>query len=337
MALRVGIIGAGWVACARHIPAYRRHPQAELVGIFDRHPERAQAAAAKHGAAQACASVEQLLDLRPDVVSVCTPPWTHATVVRDALAAGAHVLTEKPMAMNEVDAQAMADASRAAGRILTVSHNFLFSRAVRQADRALRKLGSVAYAAGIQLSSHRRRLPAWYEQLPGGLLFDELPHMVYVLDHYIGPLTLESVRAVPRPGRSSPASCEILVRGPRATGQIVTVFDSPVSEWHVGLVAEQGVVDVDLFRQFAVPVPQDDDHGPLDVLRSSALGTWGHARGFMTSGLSLAAGRMTWGHGGLVRQFVDAALGQAPPPVTLDDAVAVVRLTDQIVAQLPAG
>src|SRR5262245_19041098 len=111
MTLRVGVIGAGWVAVDRHVPAYRAHPHADVVALYDRQVDRARDAAAKLKIPNAVSDVQTLFDVGVDIVSICTPPWTHPALSIAASRAGAHVFTEKPMAMNEGDACAMADAA----------------------------------------------------------------------------------------------------------------------------------------------------------------------------------------------------------------------------------
>ena len=333
MTVRVGILGTGWVATARHIPSYRRHPDAEVVAVYDRRPERAEQTAAAQGVPRWFGDLDEFLDHDLDVVSICTPPMNHAELAVAALGRGIHVLTEKPMAMDEAEARAMADAATAAGRLLCVSHNFLFSRAVTKAERFLGD-AERHLRAGLQLSSLRRRLPTWYDELPGGLLQDECPHMLYTLGHFLGPLELDHARATWDPATGLPATAEILLRGPRGLGQVTMVFDTPISEWHVGLVSPERVVDLDLFRDIALCVRSDRAHKPADVLRSSLAGVGGHVAGFVTSGARYATGRLFYGHDELVRRFVEATQGRGEAPVPVADALAVVRLTTAIVEGL---
>jgi predicted dehydrogenase len=315
---------------ARHLPAYLRHPEVSSVTVYDQRPDRASRAAATGGVPWTD-GLEAFLDQRFDAVSVCTSPWSHAELAIMTLEHGSHVLTEKPMAMSTSDAQAMVAAADHAQRVLCVSHNFLFSDAARQASHVMAKGGDVQLALAVQLSSFRRRLPEWYPQLPGGLLFDELPHMLYLLQHYLGHLSLESAR---RPESSAhPNVVELSFLG-AAPAQLTTAFESPVSEWHITLVGSRRVVDLDLFRDFASWVGPDDDHGPLDILKSSVHATLTHWGGFARSGSRLVTRRQSWGHDRLIAGFIDSVLGRAPSPVPPSDAVAVVALTDAILAEL---
>jgi len=334
MKVRVGIAGSGWVATARHLPSYLRHPLVEVVAVYDRRQERAGALAAQApGEVLATADLDRFLAEGLDVVSVATSPWSHCEIAVKAAAAGAHVFTEKPMAMDGEEARAMACAASDAGRLLSVSHNFLYSKAVQETRRRLAG-APVDYAAGLQLSAKTRRLPVWYHSLPGGLLFDEAPHLVYTLNDLLGGgLRLDHARGdIDDAGQ--PRAVELLVAGRTGRGQITAVFDAPVSEWHVMASASTGVVGLDLFRDISVGLAPDGAHGALDIAHSSASVVAGHVIGFAKAGARLVTRRQLWGHDVLIGRFIDAVVHNSAAPVPVEDALAVVDFTDTVLAAL---
>jgi scyllo-inositol 2-dehydrogenase (NADP+) len=334
MTIRVGVMGAGWVARARYLPRFAAERGAELVAVFDRNPERAAQAAAAFRVPLGTDDRATFFDQQLDAVAVCTPPFSHAQLTLEALAHGCHVLAEKPMAMNGQEAAAMQAGAQDAGRLLCVAHNFLFSRAAQRAEAARQKAGAVQYVIGLQLSSDRRRLPDWYEQLPGGLLFDELPHLLYLLQHYLGHLQLAGVRVTRRSSLGHPTLTEIQLLGERGPGQATVVSGAPVSEWHVTVIMQDGVVDLDLFRDIAIRLGSDGAHRAGDILKTSARAVLEHAGGFVASGLRMSARRLYWGHDVLIRRFLAAVAGGEPAPVAGADSLAVVALTDDILAAL---
>jgi scyllo-inositol 2-dehydrogenase (NADP+) len=332
--VRVGIAGSGWVATARHLPSYLRHPLVEVVAVYDRRQERARVLAARApGEVLATADLDRFLAEGLDVVSVATSPWSHREIAVKAAAAGAHVFTEKPMAMDGEEARAMAYVAADAGRLLSVSHNFLYSKAVQETRRRLAG-APVDYAAGLQLSAKTRRLPEWYHRLPGGLMFDEAPHLVYTLNDLLGGgLRLDHARGdVDDTGQ--PRAVELLVAGRTGRGQITMVFDAPVSEWHVMASASTGVVGLDLFRDISVGLAPDGAHGALDIARSSASVVAGHVVGFAKAGARLVTRRQLWGHDVLIGRFIDAVVHDGAAPVPVEDALAVVDFTDTVLAAL---
>ena len=330
MTVRIGVMGAGWVARARHLPRLRAEKAADVVAVFDRNVDRAAACATSFGVPYATDDLRAFYDQRLDAVAVCTPPFSHAELTLGALAHGCHVLTEKPMAMNLKEASAMAEAATRSGRLLCVAHNFLFSRALRRAEAALRTGGDIKYAIGVQLSSDRRRLPTWKDELPAGLLFDELPHLLYLLQHFLGPMQLQGVRVSHRSATGHPTLTEIHLAGEKGPGQATVVSGAPVSEWHVSVIMEDGIVDLDLFRDIAIRLRSDRSHQPADVLRTSTRAMLDHGSGFVASGVRMATKRLYWGHDVLIRRFLGAVAGAESPPVDLRESLAVVALTDDI-------
>ncbi|MCU6480432.1 Gfo/Idh/MocA family protein [Arthrobacter sp. A2-55] len=112
--LRVGIAGCGAIS-RNHLEAFRAVGNVEVVGVCDIDPDRARATAAAWGVPGACDTVEELLGLDLDIVSVCTPHPTHESVVLAAAAAGVHVLCEKPIATELASAERMVAACDEAG------------------------------------------------------------------------------------------------------------------------------------------------------------------------------------------------------------------------------
>ena len=128
--IRVGVWGAGtWGE--KHARIYQALDEAELVGVLDHHPGRGAAVVAKYGG-QAFERPEALL-ARCDAVSIAVPTVDHRAATEQALAAGCHVLVEKPMAPSVEDADAMIRAAERAGRVLQVGQVERFNPALRAA------------------------------------------------------------------------------------------------------------------------------------------------------------------------------------------------------------
>jgi predicted dehydrogenase len=114
--LRVGIVGAGSWSRQAHVPGFQSCAGADLVAICDIDLERARQVAAEAGIPRVYPSAEAMLAAEwLDLVSVVTPDDCHRADVDLALAAGAHVLCEKPLATTLADAIALAQAAHAAG------------------------------------------------------------------------------------------------------------------------------------------------------------------------------------------------------------------------------
>jgi predicted dehydrogenase len=118
--IRCGVIGVGRMG-RHHARTYAQLDQSELVGIVDQNPER-RAALADEWGGQPCESIDQLLDLGVDAVSIATPTIHHRSAAEQLLHAGIACLVEKPLAPDVAEARAIADAARAAGVVLQVGH-----------------------------------------------------------------------------------------------------------------------------------------------------------------------------------------------------------------------
>lgn len=135
--VRVGVWGVGaWGE--KHARVYAASPAAELVGVYDRNHERASQVAARHGC-HAFASGDDLLR-QVEAVSVAVPTLAHREVVEQALAAGRHVLVEKPMAATLGEAEAMIAAARRAGATLQVGQVERFNPAFLAARSRVRNV-----------------------------------------------------------------------------------------------------------------------------------------------------------------------------------------------------
>jgi len=126
--LRVGVVGAGNIFKAVHQPAWAAHPEAEVVAVCDVNPERAKEVAKSMGAEAAYADYKELLQRDDiDAIDICTPNLYHSEIAIAALNAGKHVFCEKPDAVNPEEAQKMADAAAASGKLLMVMRNNRFN------------------------------------------------------------------------------------------------------------------------------------------------------------------------------------------------------------------
>lgn len=105
-----------------HVEKLRTLPEFEIAGVYDILPERREAAV-KDGLT-AYDSLESLLaDASVELVTIATPNDLHRPIGIQAMAAGKHVISEKPVTLSSRDLQAMIDASRKYGRIFSVHQN----------------------------------------------------------------------------------------------------------------------------------------------------------------------------------------------------------------------
>ena len=195
--VRIGIIGCGGIANAKHLPSLKAlGSEVEIVYFCDIIRERAETAAKQYGTpdAKVCTDYKELLeDKTIDVVHVCTPNRSHSFITIDALESGKHVMCEKPMAINAAEAKKMVDAAKRTGKKLTIGYQNRHrpdSLYVKQ-EAENGTFGEVYYAKATAI--RRRAVPTWgvfmneYEQ-GGGPLIDIGTHALdltmWCMDNY---------------------------------------------------------------------------------------------------------------------------------------------------------
>ncbi len=128
--LRCAVVGAGYLG-RFHAQKYAGLPDCELVGIADPAPE-ARARLETELGVRCVADHRELLG-RVDAVSVVTPTASHHAVARDFLAAGAHVLVEKPITATADEARDLIAVAAGRGLVLQVGHLERFNPVIRAA------------------------------------------------------------------------------------------------------------------------------------------------------------------------------------------------------------
>ena len=217
-ALDVALVGYGQAGRVFHAPLIAHTPGLRLRTVVSSRPGRVRADFPD--ATVVADPAEAFADPRIDLVVVATPNVTHAPLAIAALAAGRHVLVDKPMATSLDEARRMAEAARAAGRVLSVFHNRR-----RDADfLALRRLVEGGHLGEVvELHSHfdrfRPQVPdRWRERAgPGaGLWFDLGPHLVdQVLQLFGMPLAVQADIAAQRDGAVVDDFFHVVLRWPR--------------------------------------------------------------------------------------------------------------------------
>ncbi|MEJ7636015.1 Gfo/Idh/MocA family oxidoreductase [Aeromicrobium sp.] len=194
MSLRVGIIGAGAMG-ADHIRTISTSiPSARVSEVYDFAPAAAYAAA-QPVSAHVATSAEALIDSSAvDAVLICSPDHTHADLAKACIAAGKHVLCEKPLAVTAEDSLSVVEAEVAAGRQL-VQLGFMrrYDPGYRELRQTLRD-GEIGEARMVHCihrnaSSHTSSTS---EGIVTGSMVHELDIVRWLLDDEIASIRVES-------------------------------------------------------------------------------------------------------------------------------------------------
>ena len=129
--VRYAILGFGLHAVRRLLPAFARCEHSTLIGMWRRDQDAARQNCAEHNIAHCFASREELCaSPEVDAVLITSPDAMHRDDTLLALQHGKAVLCEKPLAMDAAEAEAMAAAAKAAGKLFGVAQNFRYNRSL---------------------------------------------------------------------------------------------------------------------------------------------------------------------------------------------------------------
>jgi predicted dehydrogenase len=205
MTIRVGVIGASF-ARAAYLPALRHVPDATVVALASARLESARATADAFDVPHAYDDWASMLrEHELDLVCIATPTDTHAPIALAALDAGAHVLCEKPTAMNADEARAMRDRAAELGRIGVMGHELRFNPNRRRLAGLVASgaIGEVRHAhianvtAGWADPASRPKGDWWsLEERGGGRLGANGSHQTDLLRWWFGEATAVMGRAV---------------------------------------------------------------------------------------------------------------------------------------------
>lgn len=190
--VRIGIIGCGNISGA-YLTNARKFPILEVAACADLDIARAQARAKEFGVPKACSAEELLADPSIEIVVNLTIPAAHAAVALQAIEAGKHVVSEKPLGINRVEGQRiLAAAKRKNVRVGCAPDTFLGAghQTVRKLidDGAIgRPVAATAYMMGHGHESWHPD-PEFYYKPGGGPMFDMGPYYLTDLMQLLGPV-----------------------------------------------------------------------------------------------------------------------------------------------------
>jgi predicted dehydrogenase len=366
--LRVGVAGTGFIGRVHARSA--RLAGARVVSVAASSPERAQAAAAEIGAERAAASAEELVrDPDIEVVHVCTPNHLHRPLAEAALAAGKHVVCEKPLALDMTEAEQLTAAAAESGRAAAVPFVYRFYPTVREArERVARgELGAIHLLHGTYLQDWLLRPDDdnWrVDESTGGAsraFADIGSHWCDLAEFMTGQrLTRLAARTLTTvPERVAASHREAFAAG-HASGESRAVTTEDVAIVHfetdAGALGSVVVSQVSAGRKNRLWIELDGSAGALSFDQENPEELWSGRRDATTivrrdpQTLSPEAARYATVPGGhpqgyldcfdsFVRDFYEAIrTGKAPAGLPLfSDGLRAVRITDAVLAAAATG
>jgi predicted dehydrogenase len=179
-AVRIAVVGAGYWG-PNLIRNFRTSPLTDLRWVVDLERDRAQAAIPAQTDIRITDSLaEMLADETVEAVAVATPPGTHQDIVFECIAAGKHILVEKPLASTVSEGRAIVEAAEAAGITIMTDHTFCYTESVRRIRDIIAsgEIGDFLYFDSV-------RINLGLIQSEVDVFWDLAPHDISILDFIV--------------------------------------------------------------------------------------------------------------------------------------------------------
>jgi len=340
--LKVAVVGAGFVAQKRHIPAFLRlRRYVSLTAVCDLNYELAKEVAKKFGIPNAYSDLKEMLSKeQPDIVDVCTPPGAHAPVAIEAMEAGSHVLLEKPMASSLADCDKMIEAAKRNNVKLSVVHNQRFYPPVLKAEELV-KSGIVGELTGMRILSLTPRKEYlihekhWIHKLPGGIIGETGPHVIYLSLVFVK--NVRNVNVIARKLSKYPwvlyDDYRIELEGENITSSILISHATNYTASKMELYGTEYLLDLDLQSMHLIKFKRNTLE-PTTIATTSLNVAWQIVKGTLSNAIKVSLGRPMLGHDIMVEKFVKSILYDLPVPVTPEEGRETVRILETIVNKI---
>ncbi len=323
--IQVGLLGFGLAGSVFHAPLIQACEGLQLAAIGSRSFDGKQVPTGVR-----CDSIDAVLrDPAIELIVIATPNDSHATLARQALSAGKHVVVDKPFVLRAEDAEDLIALARERDRCLSVFHNRRWDADFLTAQQAIAdgRLGPISYAE-LHFDRYRPQLkPRWREQ-PGegaGVLYDLGSHLVDQACCLFGlPRAVSADVLAQRPGAEVDDYFHLLLDYGSTR---VVLHASSLMFAHGPRIALHG--DAAGFRHFGL----DSQEADLKAGLRPGSQAWGRLRegraellghdGKVTA-LESLCGRYQDFYTGIVR----ALRTGAPPPVRAEEALGVIRVLE---------
>ena len=217
---RIAVLGAGFMG-GTHARAHHKRDDVEIAAIYARSANRAQALAEELGTIFTTDLDRIMADDTIEAVDICLPTPAHRPTTETALAAGKHVLLEKPLSLTAVDGEVLAALADQTDRVFMVAHVLRFWPEYVELRRVLDsgELGLPIAAA----TTRRQPFPEWSTLFKradqtGGAIFDMLIHDYDALNWVLGTPTSVTAHGIPNPRSGGLDHAQVLIGYEGGTG-----------------------------------------------------------------------------------------------------------------------
>ncbi|SLM50190.1 conserved protein of unknown function [Nitrospira japonica] len=333
--LRVALIGAGRHA-QHHARAILRCPGAKLVAVADPSDSAQSAMRGIVSDVKGYGTPEGMLAAeRFDVVHICTPPASHASLARMALTAGSHIYVEKPFTERTEDAQRILEEAQAKKLLVCAGHQLLYEGPTTVLEQYLPSIGEVAHIESYFSFRTVRHAPGGRKVLRADhQLLDILPHPVYMMLHVLeravrGQTALVSLEV------NQAGTVHALIRRGSVTGTLVVTLEGRPVESYLRVVGKNGSIFSDYVRSTTQRAIGPGSSG-IDKLLAPYRQAWQLLAG-TTASMARRFFKQQRSYPGLAElfsAFYQAVRSNAPSPLSPEILLETVRICERVAEDL---
>jgi len=341
--LRVAVLGCGGMA-STHMRYISQYVPKENIALCDKDSVRLEDFSRTHGIMNSFSDLEKMLgSFKPDVVHISTPPSSHKDLAIKCLLGGAHVLLEKPMCLSSEEADEIKRAADLSKKLITVDHMRSFDPQIVTAKELLKsgKLGKVVSVSACYshdiLVNKKFVGNRWVSRLPGGMLFDIAPHILYLVQDFISDVEAKNVSWIKnKDGVVTDITTTLQGKESMATVNLsLSIF--PLQNY-IELYCSNGYIKIDL-RNF-VNIVNVKTGLPNFVERIT--GNWSMGMQYAGSAIGIVVKFLSGkidpyvGLNNIIRSFYKSILDKTEPPISIEQGRKLAVIMDKVFASVPS-
>lgn len=324
------MIGCGWVAEHRHLPALRSLGQAEVLAAADIDASALKRVAERWRVPRGYCDFRELLEDRlVEAVAICLPAPLHAEVALAALQAGKHVMIEKPLALSLDDCDRVVEEAANSSLKAMVGFNMRWHRLVQRAREIIAE-GRLGRITSIQtrwtsVARRMRQVPQWRNrrELGGGVLFEIGVHH-FDLWRFLLHREVEEVSAFSRSGEWPDETAVVTARLSDGVLAASVFSDHGGASHDLEICGEDGRLQIACYRseglQFHPAARSQGPWGRLQEFTSTLKEAWHGLPAALRGGDYVDSYRQQWRH------FIHAVRRDTPVECSVEDGSRAVQV-----------
>jgi len=340
--IKVGIVGCGFIASTRHIPAFLKLKNTvNIAAVCDVNESLANSTAKKYNIPNSYSNIKNMLKKEDlDIVDICVPPSIHAIVALEAIEKNCNILLEKPMALTISDCDNIIKYANKYNVTLSVIHNEIFYPVIMKAEKLVKNgdIGDFIGMRWFRLTPKSEYLTTpnhWIHKLPGGIISETGPHGVYTSLRFIGNIKDSTIIA--QKNTKYPwvlfDDYRIELEGDKGISSIMISHATNQLRAYIELIGTEGLLNIDLYKMSLI-------HYKLKSLKNTSLAlsyisTINQTiKNLIKNTSYVIFNKLKYSHDIAIENFVTSILEEKTPFVSPYEGRETVRVINSLVKKL---